>query len=97
VHFLEEVFTDFHKKFPPFKMPLWVFVTFDLLFQGFFWLVWWNEAMIYRETWMHVFALLMFANGIWHIVWWAIEKKYVPGLITAPLHLIAFIYFYFSL
>jgi len=39
----------------------------------------------------------MFANGIWHIVWWAIEKKYVPGLLTAPLHLIAFIYFYFSL
>jgi hypothetical protein len=39
----------------------------------------------------------MFTNGIWHIAWWGIEKKYVPGLVTAPLFVIAFSIFYYQL
>lgn len=43
------------------------------------------------------FNILMFANGMWHLVWFVFCekcKKYVPGLITAPIHVVTFIVFY---
>jgi len=96
-HSIEEASMGFNKKFPLFKMPLWTFLLFEAMFQGFFWFVLLNEAFGSRETFMHIFALLMFANGLWHIVWWGIIKKYVPGLATAPIFLIIFITFYFKI
>lgn len=95
-HSLEEVATGFHKRFPLFTMPLWLFIVFELLFQGFFWLVFSQDPFEMKVVLGHVFALLMFANGLWHIVWWGIEKRYVPGLLTAPILLVEFVVFYFA-
>ena len=49
-----------------------------------------------RENFQAFFLVLMFANGIQHLVWWGCEKKYVPGLITAFAHIALFIVFYFK-
>ncbi len=97
IHSIEELTTGFHRNFPLFKMPMWVFVVFEILFQGFFWLVFLNESCAGRDVLAHVFALLMFANGLWHMVWWGVVKKYVSGLITAPILVVTFIVFYFSM
>lgn len=95
-HSIEELTNDFHNKFPPFKMSLKVFLTFEILFLGFWIGVFLLENLKFREVLMHVFAILMFANGLWHIVWASITKKYVPGLVTAPLFVIVFLWFYFT-
>jgi hypothetical protein len=50
-----------------------------------------------REPLMASFNILMFANGLWHVVWcWFGEKgkNYVPGLVTAPLHILTFLLYY---
>lgn len=77
-------------------MSFKTFLAFEAFFQGFFLFVLFQKSLPSREMLMHVFALLMFANGLWHIVWLGIVKKYVPGVITAPLHLITFLVFYFT-
>jgi hypothetical protein len=35
-------------------------------------------------------------NGIWHLVWSGIERRYRPGLYTAPFFIVIFIVFYFK-
>ncbi len=50
-----------------------------------------------RDYLMGFFNVLMFANGLWHIAWFGIVKKYVPGLVTAPLFIITFLIFYFQI
>jgi len=97
VHSIEEATTNFHKKFPLLKMSLGAFTFFEALFQGLFWVVYLMHSFPYREQFMAFFIILMFANGLWHMVWWGIEKKYVPGLLTAPVFVIAFLFFYFSI
>ena len=48
----------------------------------------------HRTSLQITFLLLMFANGVQHLVWWGNVKKYVPGLITAFIH-VAIGIFYF--
>ena len=93
-HAVEELLTGFHKKWYLFKMPFWIFFLFEILFSLFWILVLLIDLFPNRETLQTFFLVLMLANGIQHIIWWRIVKKYVPGLITAPLHIVvSLIYF----
>lgn len=95
-HSIEELSTKFHERFPLFKMKWQTFLLFEIIFLSFFLSVLLFENLANRDVWMAIFTILMFANGLWHIVWWGIEKKYVPGLCTAPLFIITFLIFYFK-
>lgn len=96
-HSIEELSNMFHEKFPLFKMSFKFFLFFELFFFSFWVLVLLVEQFPARKELMSVFNVLMFINGWWHIVWWAIVKKYVPGLVTAPLFIIIFLVFYFKI
>lgn len=92
-HSLEEIFTHFEKRWPLWKMNRVTFVSFEIIFSLLFLFV-----LFFDPTFQIVFAkaflMLMFANGIWHLFWGWSEKRYVPGLVTAPFHVLNFaIYF----
>lgn len=90
IHSQEEIWTDFHKRWFIFTMPRWLFVSFEAVFSAIILLyaVW--PHLSFAHQFMTVFAWLMLANGLEHIIWAIVEKRYVPGLITAPLFLIIF-------
>jgi hypothetical protein len=94
-HAIEELATGFHKKWYAFKMPFWVFLLFEFLFEGFWIAVYLHPNFPNRQILQAFFMALMFANGIQHLVWWGNAKKYVPGLLTAPLHIVVFLAYYF--
>jgi len=94
-HSLEELLNEFHKKFPLFSMTFKFFLIFEIIFFSFWTLVYFVEISA-REHLMAFFIILMFINGIWHVTWYGIAKKYVPGLITAPLFILTFLIFYFK-
>lgn len=96
LHSIEELTTGFHEKFPLFKMKFKTFLLFEIVFFIFWMALFLIKQFDLRRQLMAFFPLLMFANGLWHIVWWGIAKKYVPGLITAPLFIIVFSIFYFQ-
>ena len=93
-HSIEELSTGFHKKWYLFTMPFWVFLAFEIAFSLFWIVVLVNRTFPNRELFQTSFLVLMFANGIQHLVWWRAKKKYVPGLITAFLHIFVFLIFY---
>ncbi|MBT3817207.1 MAG: HXXEE domain-containing protein [Candidatus Magasanikbacteria bacterium] len=95
VHSIEELSNKFYKEFPLFPMTFKFFLSFEVIFLILWTLVYFIEIP-FKENLMAFFILLMFINGIWHITWYGIKKKYVPGIITAPLFIIAFIIFYFQ-
>lgn len=92
LHSLEELFTEFHKKWYLFKMPFWVFFTFEISFNLFWGIVLFLQNFPFRESFLVFFIILMFANGVQHIIWWRFAKKYVPGLITAFVHIAVFLF-----
>lgn len=87
LHSLEELSTGFHKKWYLFKMPFWVFLTFEIFFNLFWGIVLFLQNFPFREGFLAFFIILMFANGAQHTIWWRFAKKYVPGLITAFVHI----------
>lgn len=95
-HSIEELSTGFHRQFPLGAMKFSTFLAFEVIFLGFWVVVFFMQALPYRELLMAFFNVLMFANGLWHMVWWGIEKRYVPGLVTAPLLVVTFLVFYFK-
>lgn len=97
IHSLEELSTGFHKKWYLFKMSFRSFLVFELLFSAFWILVLLLPSFPFRTLLQEFFLVLMFANGIQHLVWYGTVKKYVPGLISAPIHVIVFLVFYFRL
>ncbi|MEK7156471.1 MAG: HXXEE domain-containing protein [Patescibacteria group bacterium] len=94
-HSAEELSTGFHRKWYLFTMPFKTFLLFEIVFSAF-----WIAVLILsfpnKEFLQLLFLALMFANGVQHIVWWGVAKQYVPGLMTAPLHIAVFLIFYFS-
>lgn len=96
IHAIEELTTGFNKKWYAFKMPFWVFLLFELVFEGFWIAVYLLHDFPDRQVFQAFFLALMFANGVQHLVWAGNVKKYVPGLITAPLHIIVFLMYYFG-
>jgi hypothetical protein len=97
VHSAEELTTGFHRKWYLFTMPFWLFLLFEICFSVFFLAALFSSAFPFREAIQAFFIVLMFANGVQHIVWWGSVKTYVPGLITAPIHVGVFLAFYFGL
>ena len=95
VHSVEELTTGFHKKWYLFKMQFHTFLIFEIIFSAF-WIFVFFSSLASREHLQAFFLVLMFANGVQHIVWWGWEKKYVPGLITAFAHIAVFLVFYFK-
>ena len=95
-HSIEELSTGFHKKWYVFKMPFWVFLSFEIVFEGFWIAVWLLQDFPNRALLQAFFLALMFANGVQHAVWVGNVKKYVPGLITAPVHIMVFLVYYFK-
>ena len=97
LHSQEEIHARFEKRWPVWKMSRTFFIAFEILFSVFIIVPIFLTTFPFREMWMQFFNILMFANGIWHLMWAASEKRYVPGVITAPLFLIIFSVFYFNL
>ena len=95
IHVIEELATGFNKKWYVFKMPFWVFLLFEVAFEGFWIVVYLFPDFPNRPAFQAFFLALMFANGVQHLVWAGNVKKYVPGLITAPIHIIVFLTYYF--
>jgi hypothetical protein len=76
-HSAEELATGFHRRWYLFKMPLKTFLAFELCFSAFWILVFFSPTLPYRDYVQTFFLVLMFANGVQHLVWWGAEKKYV--------------------
>jgi hypothetical protein len=76
-------------------MPFWLFLLFELTLLSFLGFIWLNHSFPNREYFQAFFLALMFANGVQHLVWSGAAKKYVPGLITAPVHIAVFLTYYF--
>ncbi len=96
-HSVEELATGFHRKWYLFTMSFRTFLVFEVLFSAFWIIVYLIPSFPAREYLQAFFLILMFANGIQHVVWWGVVKDYVPGLITAFAHLAVFLYFYFTI
>ncbi len=97
VHAQEEIWTGFHKRWFVFTMSRWVFVTFEVLFSLTIIAYVLRPDLPLSHTYMSLFALAMLINGIGHIVWGLVVKKYVPGLITAPFLVAVFAGYYLTL
>ena len=91
VHFLEELATGFHERLPELfgrpPMPLWFFVSFNVL-----WLAIWAlsaRGLAHRSRaalfplWF--LGLASVANGGAHPLFSAATGGYFPGLLTSPL------------
>lgn len=96
IHSIEELVTGFHKKWFFFKMSFKFFLIFEILHNFFWFIVLISNNFPYRNYFLAFFLLLMFIQSLWHLAWWAMKKEYVPGLITAFVHIILFIIFYFQ-
>lgn len=92
-HSSEEIITHFEKRWPLWKMKRITFVSFEILFSLLFLYVL-LFAPSFQIEFAKIFIMVMFANGIWHLFWAGSEKRYVPGLITAPLHILNFIIYF---
>lgn len=82
------------------KLSAQAFALFEVFFQLFWFLPFVFSKFPGRETMLWFFPLLMFANGVWHVVWFGFfekGKKYVPGLLTAPVFIFVFIAFYLEI
>src|SRR3989338_1847505 len=96
VHSAEELASGFHRRWYLFKMSIRTFLAFEILFSAFWIFVFFSTSLPYRVYLQAFFLVLMFANGVQHLVWWGSEKRYVPGLVTAFVHLAVFLVFYFT-
>lgn len=79
LHSAEELSQGFHKRFSLFKMSFRFFLIFEIVFYLFWVSVLIVEHFPFRDYLMGLFILLMLINGLWHMIWWGVERKYVPG------------------
>ncbi len=97
LHSQEEIWTGFHRRWFLFTMPRWVFIVFEILFSIPIIAYLLNPGLPFANGYMQVFAILMFVNGLEHIIWAMVERKYVPGLVAAPIFIIIFLFYYLAL
>lgn len=95
-HSQEEIWNNFEKKWPLWKMSRKFFVGFEIFFSILILSVYFFKDFPLRDILMLSFNIVMFANGVWHIMWAGIKKTYVPGLVTAPIIIVLFLMFYFN-
>lgn len=96
-HSQEEIWTGFHKKWFLFTMPRWVFIAFEVVLSATILAYMLNLHLVGATVFSQWFIFAMLLNAMEHIIWGAIKKSYVPGLITAPIFLALFIPYYANL
>ena len=97
LHSIEELAAGFHKKWYLTKLSFKTFLSFEIVHNIFWSSVVFIKSFPYRDELLLFFFVLMFANGVQHLVWAGAKKTYVPGLITAPIHVVIFLMFYFQI
>lgn len=93
---IEKLATGFHEKFPLFKMKFNTFLLIEIIWLAFWVAIFLAKQFVYRNQLMAFFNVLVLGFGVWHLAWWGITKKYVPGLIASFLFVITFLFFYFK-
>ena len=96
-HSFEEITQGFAEQWFFIRLNERAFLIFEIVHNVFWTLIFLIPSIPYQKELLSFFALLMFANSIEHIVWAMWKKKYVPGLITALLHLILFIAYFYAI
>jgi hypothetical protein len=96
LHSLEELLNNFQKRWFLKKLSFNSFLSFEIVHNIFWGLVIFIPTFPFKLQLLGIFLILMFTNGIEHVVWYMWEKKYVPGLFTAFIHIIIFTIFFFS-
>ena len=97
IHSQEEIWTNFHRRWFVFKMPRWVFISFEIVLSAFIVLYMIQPGIAPVSVVVPIFALVMLINGLEHVIWGLVEKRYVPGLVTAPAFIIIFLAYFFEL
>ncbi len=97
IHSIEELTTGFNKQWYLTKLSFRSFFLFEIIHSLFWIAVVFVKDFPYRNNFLLFFIVLMFANGIQHLVWFGFKKSYVPGLITAPFLIALFLIFYFQI
>ncbi len=99
LHSVEEQALNFADRCPFMRLTYTQFWLFEVFFI-IVWIVPFLLPQLFIAKLMEAFfPILMFANGIWHLVWfWFFErgKRYVPGVVTGSLFVIIFLQFYFG-
>lgn len=96
LHSVEELTNGFHEKWFFMKLSYRFFLTFEI-FHNLFWAsVILVPVFPLRMPLLALFTLLMFANGVEHVVWAMWKRKYVPGLVTAMFHVALFCVYFIS-
>jgi hypothetical protein len=94
IHSQEEIWTGFHEKWFVFSMPRWLFLTFEFVLSATIITYTFKPQLNGADHFMQWFIFAMLLNGIEHIVWAAVKKTYVPGLVTAPFFVLLFAAYY---
>ena len=96
-HSQEEIWTGFHKKWFVFTMPSWVFLCFEAVLSATIIVYILRPHLAGAGVLTPWFIFAMLLNGMEHIIWAAVKKSYVPGLVTAPFFVVLFGVYYASL
>ncbi len=96
-HSIEELMTGFNKKWFFFKLSFKKFILFEIIHTIFWALIIFSTIVPFRQYLLAIFIVLMFSQSLWHLAWWAMKKQYVPGLLTAWVHVVLFLSLYFRI
>ncbi len=95
IHLLEELKTGFRLKFPLGEIPLWLFVTLNVIIYSLCIVLFFQLKRSLESTvlylWIFVAAMLLNAAG--HIAMTIAKRKYFPGVFTSLLILPVSVYF----
>lgn len=94
IHSQEEIWTGFHKKWFVFTMPRWLFIMFEVALSAVIILYLVNPQFYAADVFMKWFMFVMLLNGMEHVIWAAVKRAYMPGLVTAPIFILLFILYY---
>ena len=75
LHSVEELTSRFHERCPFFSVSLRTFVLSQVLFLAFWVFILLYHGMPFRDLLMAFFIVLMFVNGVAHVVWWGDRKE----------------------
>jgi len=85
VHLVEEIHTGFRRKFPLGEMPRSVFVTVNIIVYS--WALAAYLSYFFNHPWgpslVFFFSLAVLGNGLFHLGYMVLRRRYFPGGITA--------------
>lgn len=94
IHLIEEIRTGFRKRFPLGKMPVWIFISGNIVIYAFAatMLILVNQADPLGNIFAWIFSIGVLLNGAGHILFMVYKRKYFPGGWTAIPLILAAIY-----